>query len=471
MNNNLLLELKVDKDNMNFINKEILETEKELEENNNLIQETVKTLELITPQCDKIDYILATCSGIICGVIDIFLVGTPLNTKLGNYNDEWVSNRIIDFAKLNGYDGEKNPSSAIKFLEKKYKVPYDQSVGGEVFKDYINLTPSNHHFKSLGHNPTLMGLFFSIINQFNNTSNFVSNGELITLSNNDNVFELRGNSFVGKLYCGIINWIGHLLSDVSGSSTSVGRGMGIPSPILSWSNDIIVLKRKLNIPVSDFDKYYNEQAQNIFLKGFDSRFQTIQFIPIFINEMIVRLFYSVRRLMKYLAIRNKADRKINEMWQYCNPFSNATVKRMLTVAHGTFCLIDISEATLNGLKEGSFVGVAIRLNIIGIGRFTISIFKEIKNIYDIKKVKEKEETLIMNRDLLIDYLSSLKELSTRYDDKLLFSFINDLENSKMYKEGFKKTVLLAQKRNVPDDMILHNKKEIDSFFIGESNDD
>lgn len=57
--------------------------------------------------------------------------------------------------------GDKNSLySAIKFLEKKFKIPYDQSVGEGIFRELIDLTPSNHHFKSLGHNPTLLGLFF-----------------------------------------------------------------------------------------------------------------------------------------------------------------------------------------------------------------------------------------------------------------------------------------------------------------------
>ena len=28
----------------------------------------------LTPECDKTDYILAACSGAICGILDIFLV-------------------------------------------------------------------------------------------------------------------------------------------------------------------------------------------------------------------------------------------------------------------------------------------------------------------------------------------------------------------------------------------------------------
>ena len=80
----------------------------------------------------------------------------------------------------------------------------------------------------------------------------------------------------------------------------------------------------------------NYFALNIFEKGYDARFQTAQAIPVFINELIVRLIYSIRRLVKYISETDKDTRNLKSLWSACEPFSNPTVKRMLTVAHGTF---------------------------------------------------------------------------------------------------------------------------------------
>jgi len=85
-------------------------------------------------------------------------------------------------------------------------VPYDQTGLGDAGKEVFDLTPSNHHFKSLGHNPTILGMFFSILDQFNNTSHFVTEGEMIELISTDTGFELRGNDFGSKIFCGITNW-------------------------------------------------------------------------------------------------------------------------------------------------------------------------------------------------------------------------------------------------------------------------
>ena len=260
----IILDLNIDDDRFGFatsIDEALTQAETELV----VLNETIESIKELKPQCDKLDYILAASSGALCGVIDIFLVGKPGESPLGDITDKWFANRTIDFAKLCGYKGNKNSlSSAINFLEEKFKIPYDQSVGGGIFRELINLTPSNHHFKSLGHNPTLLGLFFSILNQFTNTSDFVSNEELISLNNSDGKFELQGKNIPSKLFCGIANWIGHLISDVSGSSGSKGRGMGIPSPIWAWSNDVIAIKAKLNIPVIEFDKSVNELALKLF---------------------------------------------------------------------------------------------------------------------------------------------------------------------------------------------------------------
>lgn len=372
------------------------------------LEETIQSVALLKPQCDKLDYALAACSGALCGLIDVFLVGKPGESPIGNITDKWFSNRIMDFAGLCGWDGKDKDSlsSAIGFLEKKFIIPYDQRGAGDAASEIFDLNPSNHHFKSLGHNPTLLGLFFSILDQFTNQSHFVSGGELISLQNADDGFELQGNSIPAKLFCGFVNWFGHLISDISGSSGSKGRGMGIPSPLWTWTNDIIAIKRQLNLPVFKFEKNLNELALNIFKKGFDFRFQTAQAIPVFINEIIVRLIYAIRRMMNYLVTTKEESRSASAMWNACEPFSNPTIKRMLTVAHGTFCLLDLGDAAIRGFMTGggtfNVSEFFLRLNIVGVGRFTISLYGEAKRAVNIRTTESnaqfaRKEMTIVNR--------------------------------------------------------------------------
>lgn len=455
----IVLELNVD-DSSHFtssISSALIQSSFELQK----LQDTIDSIKALKPDCDKIDYVVAAGSGALCGIIDVFLIGKPGDSPLGDITDKWFSNRVQGFAKLCGWKGG-NEKSAIGFLERKFKVPYDQRGANDGAYPYV--TPSDHHFKSLAHNPSLLGLFFSILDQFTNQSHFVSNGELIALQVVDSKFELKGSNIPSKLFCGFINWFGHIMSDVSGSSGGKGRGSGIPSPLWTWINDIIAIKAKLGIPISEFDKSYNELAVEIFTQGYDFRFQSAQVIPVLVNELIVRVFYAVRRLIRYFSNNSKEERSWKMMWQTCKPFSNPTIRRMLTVAHGTFCLIDIGDATIRGFATGGGVfnpvEFFLRINVAGIGRFTISLFGEAKD--EIKYIKAKQEAVFAQREKFIveNYIEGLQILSKVYDDKDLVIFVDDLKNNN-YIEGFQKSAQLAQKRGAP---ALINRDQINAYF-------
>lgn len=471
----MLLEFSASEDGYEFstnMKKALSDAEDELSNIIIKLEESTDSLKKLTPECDKVDYILAACSGAMCGILDIFLVGKPGESPIGDITDKWFENRTMDFAKMCGWNDKENNtlSSAIKHLEKKFKIPYDQRGAGDAAGWIFDLNPKNHHFKSLGHNPTLLGLFFSVLDQFCNTSHFVSNGELISLQEADGKFELKGNDVPSKLFCGLANWFGHIISDVSGSSSAKGRGMGIPSPIWSWMNDIIAIKRKLNIPVGELDKSINELALEIYKQGYDARFQDAQAIPVFINELLVRVIYSVRRLVKYFTSTKSEDRTFSSLWKSCEPFSNATVKRMLTVAHGTFCLIDMGDAVVHGFVSGggsfNVTEFAMRLNIVGIGRFTISLYGEVRR--GLKRHDVKEDIVVIHRQKMIieDYIEGLNYLAEIYDDKELLLFTQEFRKSDMYIQAFEKSVLLAEKRNVPNNLLLKNKSDIDYYFMG-----
>lgn len=467
---NMLFELSVLNDGLEYTSS-IDEALKFAESEIQSLDETIESIKGLKPECDKLDYALAASSGALCGVIDIFLVGKPGESPLGDVTDKWFGDRTKDFAKMCGWnpDGEKSLSSAIRYLEKKFKIPYDQRGMGDAASFIFDLNASNHHFKSLAHNPTLLGLFFSILDQFTNTSHFVSGGELISLQEADDKFELRGNNIPSKLFCAFVNWFGHLISDMSGSSGSKGRGMGIPSPLWAWTNDIIAIKRKLNIPVSEFDQSVNELALNLYKEGYDARFQTTQAIPVLINELLVRLMYSVRRLIKYFADIPKEERSLRLLWEKCEPFKNPTVKRMLTVAHGTFCVIDAGEATIRSFIAGGGTfnpaEFFMRLNIVGVGRFTISLYGEVKRGINVHNVKK--EVLFARREKIIveNYVDGLKILAEKYDDKDLVNFADDLKKG-MYISAFEKSVKLAEKRGVSEAEGVKNKTEIDAYFTG-----
>lgn len=102
MKKNLLLEWEMLNDEVNFpflIEDALIESTKEKELIDDKLCENAKTIENIKSHCDKIDYILSACSGIMCGIIDVFLVGDPTDSKISELSDKWFSDRIMDFSK------------------------------------------------------------------------------------------------------------------------------------------------------------------------------------------------------------------------------------------------------------------------------------------------------------------------------------------------------------------------------------
>ncbi len=108
------------------------------------LSETIDSVRKPKPDCDSLDYILAASSGALCGVIDIFLVGKPGESPVGNITDQWFSDRTMDFARLchPKHKSFDSPESALRFLEGKFKVPYDQTGlgdAGKAVEQYISL--------------------------------------------------------------------------------------------------------------------------------------------------------------------------------------------------------------------------------------------------------------------------------------------------------------------------------------------
>lgn len=233
---------------------------------------------------------------------------------------------------------------------------------------------------------------------------------------------------------------------------------------------MIAIKSKLGFQITETDKSLNNIALRIFEKGYDFRFQATQAIPVILNELLVRFIYSIRRLFKYYTETPREKRTLELAWKACEPFSNATVKRMLTVAHGTFCLLDVGDATIRSFAAGGGnfnpVEFILRVNIVGVGRFAISLYGEAKMA--ITRHHVKVEADFASRELIIvnDYIDGLEYLSKLYDDAYLLTFVSDFEKSDAYIKAFEKSVALAKLRRVPESKILKSKTDINKYFGG-----
>lgn len=350
--------------------------------------------------CDQYDYMLSTTAGMISGIIDIIFVGGSNDGKakgstdergaLSKASDNWYKNIVLKYAqidyKIRRSTGihtpdfpQKKPATivqAVRYLEAQYKVPYDAQYDSRlnnIKKGQLGLSALNHHLKSLAHYPDLVGLFFSILNQFTNTGTYISNGKIITVSMSNNDFELQGTNTISKLFCGFVNWIGHLASDAVGSSGAVSenhRGSGLPIP----GTEVFQL---LNFKISSNDREtFSKLCTKVFERGYDNRHATAAKIPVAFNELLTRLlwalkqyFYHQKEVSEIIRIRNIPE-----------------LDRMLFCSYGVFAELDLTDASLHGIKSPNrstaLYNVFSHLNIELYPRLALQGYKEVVSWYD-----------------------------------------------------------------------------------------
>ena len=160
-----------------------------------------------------------------------------------------------------------------------------------------------------------------------------------------------------------MNWLGHLFSDVAGSSGTVGRGSGIPIPFFS-------LLQFINI--GEFGQHKQTFATisvQVFEQGCDFRHGIAMAVPVMITELLTRIMWTV----KQRTYHKKA-------WGECVPSaSNPELRRMLLVGHGSLCLVDAADAGIR--SGGEIIQFLLRSNIIAWVRFSTLALKELNAWY------------------------------------------------------------------------------------------
>lgn len=337
-----------------------------------------KSLLLLKDKCDKYDYLIAAGCGVIGGVIDIFLVGSPKDSVIGRWTDDQVDSTVKSFAKFVGWspskEKENSIASAIGYLEKKFRINYDQRYTVDV-DGVFNMTTKNHHMMSLGHSPDIVGLFFSILNQFTNTSTFIADGKVISIGTKSS--ELQGSNFISKLYCGIVNWFGHIMSDIAGSSGSRGqggRGTGVVIPFF----ELIQLCKFGKFNVGKDRQDLATIAIRTFQEGYDFRHGLAMSIPVIFTDLAIKFFWSVRH--HYVDKRPLSE---------CVPTARSEKLRiMLLVGSGTLCCLDGIAA---GAKSGgNWIIFFTQLNIIAWFRLIQLIMRELGIRFGLSGVLERE---------------------------------------------------------------------------------
>ena len=427
-----------------------------------------------TSHADRMDYAIAVAGGIMAGIIDAVYVGeTSISSNSIDLSHKSVNKLIGQYAKNQGFEG-KRLRDQIAFLEENFPVAQDAVWKGAD----IGVSAKNHHLADLAHHPTPLGLIAAIVVQFLRVGTFVNkDGEwhykLVETTKEDIIEILAPAILTGMLnwmasisqkelekkdenipetfiklariiasYPMIIeiakcadNWFGHLVSDMGGSKSTAGGGMGIPGVFLSMLYEVAALPilKDSGLPLVLNSMY---ETQKLDLRHEVAIYKALgkQAIPVVINEIFVRAMYFLSHLVQEV----KAHGGVKEIdWNNVVPFKNRTLDRMLTISTMTFSLADTADAAVHAAIEsggnwvlfsGRFVA---RFNYVGAGRATVAIVKEISN-------ERKEEQLIHEKRLLTEaktaiVLEQLQEYKQQLEERLSEYLAEDIS---AFLEGF-----------------------------------
>lgn len=397
-----------------------IQIDEEFHKIDSLIDEKSQSIDKYTNHADALCYVAAISSGALAGILDIVFVGSfdfdsakkSVDAAFDNFvheraKDVKISDEICKYKKKmadkglpvdkdkietikagieNDFKKNPNKASSIRLLEKHFGLPSDS-----VWDPKDGITAKSHHLDDLCHHPSVLGLACSILMQFTEKATF-SNSLGLKITYSVEKSEFIGEGIKEKIIAGTINWLGHLVSDMAGSSSSAVKGnagMGLPGPLMTSLKEFssLPIMRKTPLPKLLNDLFTKDNA--IFGKyRLDMRSELAigkelskQAIPVFINEILVRSFYFIRGLITYA----RTAHSIKEIpWDRVIPFGNRTIERMMTISLGTMEVIDMTEAAIQGIVEGGktgnvYAGIAVffktfalRINYVGIGRLVVA---------------------------------------------------------------------------------------------------
>ena len=433
-----------------------------------------KELDRYTSHADKADYALAVASGIMAGILDAVYVGdASLSSNSIGLSHKQVNQFIQNFADKKGLRSDRLKNSIID-LEDKYKVAQDNVWKGAD----IGVSAKNHHLADLSHHPTPLGLVSAIVVQFLRVGTFVNKeGEwhfvLVKTTGKDLLEILAPAALTGILnwlvsvsqekiedegykipeaikkltrvmasYPMIIeiakcadNWFGHLVSDMGGSKSTPGGGMGIPGIFLSMLYEVAalpVLKDSGLLLV--LDNLYEKQKLD--LRHELGMYKSLgkQAIPVIFNELYVRVVYFITHLMLEIDA-NKGVKGID--WKNVVPFGNRTIDRMMTVASMTFTIADTADAAVHAAVESGgnwvlFSGRFItRFNYVGAGRAALAVVKEVSS--ERREAQLIHEKLLLTQAKTTAVLQRLREYEQQLEEKVSEYLAEDIT---AFLEGF-----------------------------------
>ncbi len=351
----------------------------------------------------RLDYVLAAASGALTGALNVLWQKEFDLESAKSWGDEKVAGFVAKVAKAAGMTKkDATIEDAIRFLEKSFPMAADKlaaEFGGSL----------QHHLRDFSHHPSPVGLACSILMQFTGKGYGTdTDGRFVVFDLPAVAYDLEcplmAGNFAEKIAFGTVFWALHLVSDMAGSSSTPGKGVGIPGAFLSFLKELssLPLFQGLKVPYSRskdgfitiqqwISKLFNGTA--IKTKGgknirFDLRAEIglldqalSQLKAVIANEVIVRCLYMLTRLKTELErceVSSVSDLRRVKPANFL-PYNSRALTRMVTVASSIFVLTNLSIAAVRAGVESKGNGgefarkFFLRVNFAGVGRLAFAL--------------------------------------------------------------------------------------------------
>ncbi|NLN84381.1 MAG: hypothetical protein GX138_08570 [Firmicutes bacterium] len=364
---------------------------------------------------NKQNYALSRSMVSLTSLLKLFLTKGSTDHPFGQINEQWFIDRTIDFAKSLGYSERQNESlfAPFNFLEERYALEQNTLYNSIM----AAIQQNNLDFSELSRQPNLLGLFFSILDQF---SDF-KNSDVATIRFNSEIEQepqnfyrsnanrglsrlcmspiCIGDNVFSKALFGFTNWLIYFVSvgasgeEVWGkdihstinsrsqgaSSPTNAWGKDIPLPIKKWANGVSSLIDEYQVPPAELTEKLNQLVLKIYQRKYEDYFQFQNAIPVYVNDINIMLIYAINRACKDLATKEWNDDTPTIQIDEAAVFNSPEVKRMLTVAHTAFLTTDLINVRKKAKEQGEKVvpfDLMFQINVISLGRFGFALYEE-----------------------------------------------------------------------------------------------
>ena len=234
---------------------------------------------------DRWDYGVVALAVLVGAAVDYLLVATPGGTFRGEPQREspltaWMKELSTKLAPIKGrQDIERNAlqqwiAELTTAAEEWAKVPYD------LVSPKLGLTPNVHRLASLGHNPSLFGLVFGVLDIMRGTCTFIDK------SGGWRVIDVPGHEGSSDPIEALVKVVVHGFSDIF-------TARGLPPPFLA-PFQLIDAKCGFTLKAGGDPVAVRDVARYMYANGYDLRhFMTTRISPA-IAEAILAMYHWVR---------------------------------------------------------------------------------------------------------------------------------------------------------------------------------